>query len=66
MEHQIYQFQANILFGKMPMAEYRKYYDTYKNIPENVIWEILSTPEYLEMQKKEGNIFNLGKKLNLI
>jgi EAL domain-containing protein (putative c-di-GMP-specific phosphodiesterase class I) len=65
MEHQIYQFQANILFGKMPMADYRKYYDTYKNIPEDVIWEILTKPEFLEMQKKEGNIYNLGKTLKL-
>ncbi|MCG9873685.1 MAG: EAL domain-containing protein [Leptospiraceae bacterium] len=65
MEHQIYQFQANILFGKMPMADYRKYYDTYKNIPEEVIWEILTKPDFLEMQKKEGNIYNLGKTLKL-
>lgn len=65
MEHQIFQFQANILFSKMPILDYRKNFEIYKDIPETVVWEILSNPNLLEQQRAEGNIFNLSKRLNL-
>ncbi len=65
MEHQIFQFQANILFSKMPILDYKNYFDLYKDIPESVVWEILSNPNLLEQQRTEGNIFNLSKRLKM-
>ncbi|WCL49473.1 EAL domain-containing protein [Leptospira sp. GIMC2001] len=66
MEHQIFHFQANILFNKMTLEQFRESYEYYNNMPEAVVWEILNSPILLERQKKEGNIYKLAKSEKLM
>jgi EAL domain-containing protein (putative c-di-GMP-specific phosphodiesterase class I) len=66
MEHQIFQFQANILFKKMPVRSYKEMYSEMQDIPENVIWEILGNTKLMQKQKEQGNIFLLAKEEKLI
>lgn len=66
MEHQIYQFQANILFNKMSISEYRESFPKMKKIPEAVVYKILSDPDLLAEQKKKGNILELAESRGLI
>ncbi len=66
LEHQIYHFQANILFNKLTVAEYKETYNQLRKIPEPVVFEILSDPVLLDEQKKIGNIYNLAKAHKLL
>jgi EAL domain-containing protein (putative c-di-GMP-specific phosphodiesterase class I) len=66
MEHQIFQFQANILFNKMTITEYKDSFETLTKIPEAVVYEVLSNPILLKKQKEQGNIFLLAKEEKLI
>lgn len=66
MEHQIWQFQANILFGKMPISEYKACFDYLDEIPESVVIKILQNPETLAKQRKTQNIFKMAKELKLL
>lgn len=65
LEHQIYQFQANILFAKIPIKEYNEIYYDLKKIPAHVVFEILSNPTLMEEQKQIGNIYKLAKMHNM-
>jgi EAL domain-containing protein (putative c-di-GMP-specific phosphodiesterase class I) len=66
MEHQIFQFQANILFNKMSISDYRIAYTEMKKIPEEVVYEILTNIHLLAKQKKYGNIYKLAQEEKLI
>lgn len=65
MEHQIYQYQAFILFSKIPISQYREEFDNLKGLPEDVVYEILSNPVLLKEQKKIGHIFQVAQKHGL-
>jgi len=66
MEHQIYQFQANILFGKMPITEYKRDFELMHSIPEEVVKEVLTDKILSEKQKRVGNIFRVALESGLI
>lgn len=66
MEHQIFQFQANILFNKMTITEYKESFETLTKIPEAVVYEVLTNPILLKKQKEQGNIFHLATEEKLI
>ncbi len=65
MEHRIYQFQANIFCGKMPVEEYKTSFHEMKNLPEDVVMKILTTPALFEQQKTMQNIFRFARFLQL-
>ncbi len=52
MEHQIYQFQANILFGKMTVSDYKRDFDNLHSIHEDIVREVLTDKILSEKQKK--------------
>lgn len=66
MEHQVYQFQANILFSKMSITEYKEVFPSMKKIPESVIYEVLTNPNLMAEQKSLGNIHKLAETHKLI
>ena len=66
MEHQIYQFQANILFGKMPITEYKRDFELMHSIPEDVVKEVLTDKILAEKQKRIGNVFRVAVEAGLI
>ncbi len=66
MEHQIYQFQANMLFGKMPITEYKRDFELLQNIPEDVLKEVLTDKILAEKQKKSGNLYQVAKDAGLL
>ncbi|GBF51291.1 cyclic diguanylate phosphodiesterase (EAL) domain / EAL-domain associated signaling protein domain multi-domain protein [Leptospira ryugenii] len=66
MEHQIYQFQANILFGKMPVSDYRRDFELLQTIPEDVVKEVLNDKILSEKQKQHGNVFRVALEAGLI
>jgi EAL domain-containing protein (putative c-di-GMP-specific phosphodiesterase class I) len=66
MEHQIYQFQANILFGKMPITEYKRDFEVLHSIPEDVVKEVLTDKILSEKQKRVGNVFRVALEAGLI
>ncbi|MDF3821427.1 diguanylate phosphodiesterase [Leptospira sp. 96542] len=66
MEHQIYQFQANILFGKMTLSDYKRDFDNLHSIPEDVVREVLTDKILSEKQKKIGNLFRVASDEGLI
>lgn len=66
MEHQIYQFQANILFGKMTVTDYKRDFDLLHSIHEDVVKEVLTDKILSEKQKKVGNLFLVASEEGLI
>ena len=66
MEHQIYQFQANILFGKMPITEYKRDFELLHSIPDEVVKEVLTDKILAEKQKRVGNVFRVAVEAGLI
>lgn len=66
MEHQIHQYQAHMFCRKMPVEEFRGRYEEMRELPKEVALKIFSTPELMEQQKQEGNIFTLAKKLGMV
>ncbi len=65
MEHQIYQYQAFILFSKIPIAQYKEEFEKLQGLPEEVVYEILGNPKLLKEQKKIGHIFQVAKQNGL-
>lgn len=65
LEHQIWQFQAFILFAKVPVVQYKQEFDEWKDLPADVVYEILSHPKLLKEQKRTGHIFEVAKKAGL-
>lgn len=66
MEHQIYQFQANILFGKMSVTDYKRDFDILHSIHEDVVREVLTDKILSEKQKKIGNLFRVASEEGLL
>ncbi|MDX1956967.1 MAG: EAL domain-containing protein [Leptospiraceae bacterium] len=66
LEHQIWQYQAFILFKKVPLVEYKEQFAGWKNLPAEVAYEILSNPKLLKEQKRTGNIFEIARKHGMI
>ncbi|EOQ95881.1 cyclic diguanylate phosphodiesterase (EAL) domain protein [Leptospira wolbachii serovar Codice str. CDC] len=66
MEHQIYQFQANILFGKMTISDYKRDFELLHSIHEDVVKEVLTDKILSEKQKKIGNLFRVASEEGLI
>ncbi|MDZ4725100.1 MAG: EAL domain-containing protein [Leptospira sp.] len=66
MEHQIYQFQANILFGKMSVTDYKRDFESLHSIHEDVVKEVLSDKILAEKQKRVGNVFRVAIEAGLI
>lgn len=60
LEHQITQFQAYMLFGKMTISEYKEFYPKVRAIPESIVFQILSDPALFAKQKETGNIYSLA------
>lgn len=60
LEHQIYQFQANILFGKMTLTDYRRDFDSLHSIPEDIVKEVLTDKILAEKQRKVGNLYSVA------
>ena len=65
MEHRIYQFQANIFCGKMPIDEYKASFQDMKGLPEDVAMKVLTDPALFEQQKSMQNIFRFARYLQL-
>ncbi|MCB1317329.1 MAG: diguanylate phosphodiesterase, partial [Leptospiraceae bacterium] len=65
MEHQIHQFQANIFCGKMPITRFREEYEAMRDLPEEVLFEVLTDPQLWTRQRRRANIFLLARELNL-
>ena len=65
MEHQIGQYQAFILFNKISLMQYKEEFESLKNIPVEVVFEILSNHTLLKEQRKEGHIFKVARKNKL-
>lgn len=66
MEHQIYQFQANILFGKMTISDYKRDFELLHSIHEDVVKEVLTDKILSEKQKRVGNLFRVASEEGLI
>jgi len=66
MEHQIYQFQANMLFGKMSLSDYKRDFDSFQSIPEDVVREVMTDKFLSEKQKKLGNLFKVAQESRLV
>lgn len=66
LEHQIAQYQAFILFNKIPLPQYREEFDSLTGMPVEVVYEILSNTTLLKQQKKKGHIFKVAQKNHLI
>jgi EAL domain-containing protein (putative c-di-GMP-specific phosphodiesterase class I) len=65
IEHQIWQYQAFILFKKIPISQYKEEFDSLKNLPDKVVFEILENPNLIKEQKKHGHIFQVARKNGL-
>lgn len=61
IEHQIWQYQAFILFNKIPISRYKEEFDSLKNLPDEVVFEILGNAKLLKEQKKYGHIFQVAR-----
>jgi EAL domain-containing protein (putative c-di-GMP-specific phosphodiesterase class I) len=66
LEHQIWQYQAFILFNKISLIQYKEEFNELKNLPADVVFEILTHPKLLKDQKKIGHIFDVARKNKLI
>ncbi len=66
MEHQIYQFQANILFGKMSIADYKRDFEILHSISEDIVKEVLTDKILAEKQKRIGNVFRVAVEAGLL
>ena len=65
LEHQIEQYQAFILFNKISLIQYKEEFENLRNMPVEVVFEILSNPILLKQQRKEGHIFSVARKNKL-
>jgi EAL domain-containing protein (putative c-di-GMP-specific phosphodiesterase class I) len=65
MEHQIGQYQAFILFNKISLTQYKEEFESLKNMPVEVVFEILSNTTLLKEQRREGHIFHVARKHKL-
>jgi EAL domain-containing protein (putative c-di-GMP-specific phosphodiesterase class I) len=66
LERQIWQFQAFILFNKIPISQYQEEFSSLKDLPEDVVYEILTHPKLTREQKKIGHIFYVARRNKLI
>ncbi len=66
LAHQIWQFQAFILFSKISINQYKDEFEGLKDLSEDVVFEILSDPKLMKEQKKIGHIFKVAQKNGLI
>ncbi|MCB1176670.1 MAG: EAL domain-containing protein [Leptospiraceae bacterium] len=66
LERQIWQFQAFILFNKIPIQQYTEEFEDLKNLNEDIVFEILSHPKLSKEQKKVGHIFKVARRNKLI
>jgi EAL domain-containing protein (putative c-di-GMP-specific phosphodiesterase class I) len=66
LAHQIWQYQAFILFSKVSIAQYKEEFDSLKDLDEEVVYEILSNDKLLIEQKKYGHIFEVARRNKLI
>ena len=65
IEHQIFQFQANMFCGKMPIDEYKEKYTEMCDLSQETAYEIFNNEKLFNRQKETQNIFKLAKELNL-
>ncbi|MCB1142468.1 MAG: EAL domain-containing protein [Leptospiraceae bacterium] len=66
LAHQIWQFQAFILFNKISVLQYRDEFESMKDLHEDIVFEILSNPELIKEQKKVGHIFKVARSNGLL
>ncbi len=66
LAHQIWQFQAFILFSKISINQYKEEFEGLKDLSEEIVFEILSDPKLMKEQKKIGHIFKVAQKNGLI
>ena len=52
LAHQIWQFQAFILFSKISINQYKDEFEGLKDLSEEIVFEILSDPKLMKEQKK--------------
>jgi EAL domain-containing protein (putative c-di-GMP-specific phosphodiesterase class I) len=61
LAHQIWQFQAFILFTKISITQYKEEFANLKELSEDIVFEILSNPKLMKEQKKIGHIFKVAQ-----
>jgi EAL domain-containing protein (putative c-di-GMP-specific phosphodiesterase class I) len=61
LAHQIWQFQAFILFSKISITQYKEEFANLKDLSEDIVFEILSNPKLMKEQKKIGHIFKVAQ-----
>jgi len=61
LAHQIWQFQAFILFTKISITQYKEEFANLKDLSEDIVFEILSNPKLMKEQKKIGHIFKVAQ-----
>jgi EAL domain-containing protein (putative c-di-GMP-specific phosphodiesterase class I) len=61
LAHQIWQFQAFILFSKISITQYKEEFANLKDLSEDIVFEILSNPKLMKEQKKVGHIFKVAQ-----
>lgn len=66
LAHQIWQFQAFILFSKISITQYKEEFANLKDLSEDIVFEILSNPKLMKEQKKVGHIFKVAQNNGLI
>jgi EAL domain-containing protein (putative c-di-GMP-specific phosphodiesterase class I) len=66
IEHQIWQYQAFILFHKIPISQYKEEFEDLKSLSDEVVFEILSNPRLIKEQKKIGHIFKVARNNSLL
>ncbi len=66
LAHQIWQFQAFILFSKISITQYKEEFANLKDLSEDIVFEILSNPKLMKEQKKIGHIFKVAQNNGLI
>lgn len=66
LEHQIHQFQANMLFGKMNVQKYKNLYESMNEFDEKILQQVFNEPKLLAIQKKTGNILETAKQIGII
>jgi EAL domain-containing protein (putative c-di-GMP-specific phosphodiesterase class I) len=66
LAHQIWQFQAFILFTKISITQYKEEFANLKDLSEDIVFEILSNPKLMKEQKKIGHIFKVAQNNGLL
>jgi EAL domain-containing protein (putative c-di-GMP-specific phosphodiesterase class I) len=66
LAHQIWQFQAFILFSKISITQYKEEFANLKDLSEDIVFEILSNPKLMKEQKKIGHIFKVAQNNGLL